>query len=144
MKNNKELKNKGEKELLNLSAEQQQALCLSLQKLQFIALGAKEVTLPGESPHFEISPQTARWALPFAERIVDAVELFRSGDIRGALLIFLSLPEAAIIQMNIGVCYMELGDKEKAGSWLNKSVEAMPPSRRGMLEENLRRLQARE
>jgi hypothetical protein len=143
MKNNKELKNGAEAGPLDLSAEQQQALCLSLQKLQFIALGAKEVILPGESAQFEISQKTARWALPYAECIVNAVELFKGGNIRGALDIFLSLPEAAIIQMNIGVCYMELGEREKAELWLNKSAGAMPPSRRGMLEENLRRLQNR-
>jgi tetratricopeptide (TPR) repeat protein len=128
----------------SLSAEQQQALCMSLQKLQYIALGATRVTLPDESPKFEISQQTARWAMPYAERILDAVELFQSGDIRGALSIFLSLPEAAIIQMNIGVCYMELGERQEAESWLNKSAGAMPPSRQGMLEENLRRLQIRK
>jgi hypothetical protein len=144
MNNNPGFQNNNEINPMVLSAEQQQALCLSLQKLQFIALGARQVTLPGEPPLFEISQEAARWALPYAERIVDAVELFRSGDFQGALHIFLSLPEAAIIQMNIGVCYMELGDKEKAELWLNKSTEAMPSSRMGMLGENLRRLQNRE
>ena len=124
-----------------LSAEQQQALCLSLQKLQYIALGARSVTLPGESPKFEVSQQTAKWAVPYAERILDAQELFQRGDIRGALSVFLSLPEAAIIQMNIGVCYAELGEKQEAESWLRKSIDSMPPSHRGMLEENFRRLQ---
>jgi len=129
---------------LDLSAEQQQALCMSLQKLQYIALGTTRVTLPGETSQFEISQQTARWAMPYAERILDAVELFQRSDIRGALFIFLSLPEAAIVQMNIGVCYMELGERQEAESWLNKSARAMPPSRQGMLEENLRRLKNRE
>lgn len=82
--------------------------------------------------------------MPYAERILEAVELFQRSDIRGALSIFLSLPEAAIVQMNIGVCYMELGDRQEAESWLKKSAKAMPPSRKGMLKENLRRLKNRE
>lgn len=60
------------------------------------------------------------------------------------LSIFLDLPEAAVVQMNIGVCYAELGERQEAELWLRKCVGAIPPSHRGMLEENLRRLQIRE
>ncbi len=46
--------------------------------------------------------------------------------------------------MNIGVCYASLGEKQEALSWLRKSVDTMPPSHQGMLEENFRRLQVPE
>jgi hypothetical protein len=130
-------------ESLALSAEQQEALCMGLQPLHIIASAAK-VSHSGQTAQVEINQETARWAIPYAERIIDAVELFQRGDIQGALSISRSLPEAAIVQMNIGVCYAQLGERQQAESWFRKSAKAMPPSKRGMLEENLRRLQIPE
>jgi len=128
-----------------LSAEQQQFLCISLQELHFIAAGAKWVTLRGETPPYKMNPKVAKWAIPYAERILDAGELFRRGEFRDALSIFQSLkrniPDAAIVLMNIGVCYAELGEKQKAESWLKKSLREIPSSHRRLVEENLRRLQ---
>jgi hypothetical protein len=124
-----------------LSAEQQEALCMGLQTLHLFASGTK-VSYIGGSSQVQIKQETARWAIPHAEKIIDAINLFQRSDIQGALSIFQSLPEAAIVQMNIGVCYAQLGENQQAESWFRKSAEALPESKRGMLEENLRRLQS--
>lgn len=84
--------------------------------LNGIALGAKIIGGGGKvkSP---ISQEVAKWAVPYACRNVDAIELFQIGNIKGALAIFLELPQVALVQMNIGVCYAELGRIEEAENW---------------------------
>jgi hypothetical protein len=53
------------------------------------------------------------------------------------------LPTAAIVLMNIAVVYADKGDIPSAQAWLSKAIPFVPAERWPLVEENLRRLQAR-
>jgi hypothetical protein len=128
---------------LESSEEREIALSLSLQKLHLMAAGARVTGLSDDASVDVVSAEMARWAVPHVERITEAERLFAAGDTGGALSMFLSLPQAAIVQMNIGVCYAELGDTRNAAHWLGKSAQCAPARLRPRVEENLRLLEER-
>lgn len=136
-----------------LSQTQQIALFAPVSHLEVLSLGLGNAGILGiTSPRSKggfiqtqpFSSEVAKWALPYARRIRAGGDLFRAGKFQQALDIFLSiyqeLPEAAIILMNIGVCYAELGDRETALFWLKKSQHVIPPDYEYQVSQNLSNL----
>ena len=136
-----------------LSLAQQGALFAPPSHLKFLSLGLGDAGVLGvTSPRLEgglintqpFSSDVAKWALPYAQRNRVGGDLFREGRFQEALQEFMSIyrdvPTAAIILMNIGVCYSELGDKSTARSWLEKSLRLVPPDFEYQVRQNLSRL----
>ena len=104
---------------------------------------------PGDhSPGIGLSPYNAtisKWALPYAEQIRDAEDCFKTGRLQEALSLFFKIlediPDAAIVLMNIAVCFGELGQKSDAKSFFKRCLEVIPGEFRSLAEENMRRLE---
>ena len=136
-----------------LSTIQQAALFTPASHLKLLSLGLGDAGILGiASPGAEggirqtqpFSSEIAKWALPYAQRIRAGGDLFREGHLPEALQVFLSirddLPTAAIVLMNIGVCYAELGDKPAARRWLETSLQVVPAEFEYQVRQNLSRL----
>ena len=76
--------------------------------------------------------------------IRSATDDFKNGEIEKALRKFLRihrrLPNAAVVLMNIGVCYGDMGKKSEAQDWLERARTVAPSEHKPLLEENIRRL----
>lgn len=127
-----------------LSEEQQKALFLKLSVLYKIA--SESIESNSNSPSLtSISAQVARWALPYAERIRHAEAFCRQDrDFDKALSEFLNLtrvlPTAAIVLMDIGVCFSEKMQDEKAKYWLKKALQYVPQEYERSVQQNLDRI----
>lgn len=137
-----------------LSSTQQAALFSPPRHLHLLSLGFGDqgglgVTSPRlEGGFIKTQPFTsdvAKWALPYAQRIRVGGDLFREGRFQEALQEFMAiyqdLPDAAIVLMNVGVCHSELGDISTARSWLEKSLQFIPPDFEYQVHQNLSRLE---
>jgi Flp pilus assembly protein TadD len=135
----------------SLSAEQQTALFLGIPALESI-VALRPSTYSGFDKRIgavvmlEMSPEVAKWAIPYAERIREAEELFKTNRITEAIAKFEEIqsliPNAAIVLMDMGVCHAEIGDRSAALSWLNKAFQVAPSEYKALIQENLRRLQS--
>jgi len=124
-----------------LSEEQQKALFLRLSVLYKLASGTimEGTGSPYSAP---VSAQVAQWAVPYAERIRHAEGFARQdGDFDKAIAEFLDLqrvlPTAALVLMNIGVCYGEKKQDTEARSWLKKALQYVPREYEHIIEQNL-------
>jgi tetratricopeptide (TPR) repeat protein len=138
---------------LSLSTEQQTALFLTATELWLFEGGLKGVAgfdrRSGTIVEFEVSPEVAKWAIPYAKSIREAEGLFKANRIAQALAkleeIRSLIPNAAIVLMDIGVCYAEIGNKALAQQWLDEALQLAPSEfHKGLIRENLRRLQSRQ
>ena len=131
-----------------LSAEQQKALFIGPTNLNLFASGLLGMTglekETGALRSVEISPEVAEWAIPFAQRIREAEGLFRGRKIVDALTLFKELedqiPGAAMLLMDIGVCYAEIGNTRAAETWFRKAWQSAPDEFRDRVRANMDRL----
>jgi len=131
-----------------LSTEQQKSLFINPTNLNLFASGLRSMTgiekETGVLRSVEISPKVAKWAIPFAERIREAEGLCKERKIVDALTRFRELedqiPGAAMLLMDIGVCYAETGNTRSAESWFRKAWQTAPDEFRDRVKANMDRL----
>jgi len=131
-----------------LSADQQKALFVSVTNLELFAHGLLGLSGVEENTgvlrSVEIPQNVASWAVPFAKRIRQAEELCGARKFMDALTQFKelqeSIPDSAILLMDIGVCYAEIGNKGAAEAWFRKAFLSVPKEYTDRVDANIERL----
>jgi len=132
-----------------LSLTQQAALFAPVRHLELLSLGLgnyglKGITAPctdgGIIKTQPFPADVAKWAFPYAQRIHNAENFFKDGKLKQALKEFQKIekeiPDAAIIIMNIGVCYGELGKRSLAKNYLRRCLLVVPEEHRHLVVKN--------